>query len=372
VLRVVRPGPDRVAPHCPHFGACGGCDWQHLSLAAQLEEKRSIVADALRRIGRLEPPPIAPAVPSPLAFGYRHRARLHLARRGGAAVFGFYRAGSHDVVPLASCPVLAAALDGVLGLLAESGRRQPEAFAACSEVRLDAGWDGTAVRLLWRGPRGETAALPAAAARDLRAAAAARDVALLDGARGEPLALGPGPDALVTTGETFTQVNLRQNRALVELAIALAAPAPGEQTLDLCCGLGNLSLPAAACGARVTGVDLDAPAIAQAQDNARRLGRDATFVCEDAGAAIRGLAGAGRRFPLVLLNPPRTGARDAVAALPALGPDRVIVVSCDPATLARDAAALVAAGYRLDTVRPLDLFPHTAHVETVARFVRAG
>jgi 23S rRNA (uracil1939-C5)-methyltransferase len=140
--------------------------------------------------------------------------------------------------------------------------------------------------------------------------------------------------------------------------------------LDLCCGLGNLALPAAARGGRVTGVDLDGQAIVQARENARRLGLSATFIHDDAAAAVLALAGAGRRFPLVLLNPPRAGAREAVAAIPALSPSRILVVSCDPATLARDAAALAAAGYRLDAVRPVDLFPQTAHVETVARFSR--
>jgi len=371
VLRLVRPGPDRTTPLCPSFGTCGGCDWQHLSYPAQLAAKSSIVADALRRIGRLDPPPIAPTLPSPLEFGYRHRARLHIARRGGAAVFGFFRPGSHDVVPFETCPVLHPALDGILGILAEIGRRQAPAFALCGEVRIDTGWDGAAVRLHFRGGQGEPVGIPGAAAQAARTAAAARGIKLLlDDTRGEPLALGPGPDALVTTGETFTQINLGQNLALVELAIALAAPVPGEDVLDLCCGLGNLALPAAARGARVTGIDLDEQAITQARENARRLGRAATFISDDAAAAVRALAGAGRRFSLVLLNPPRTGAREAVAALPALRPSRVVVVSCDPATLARDAAALAASGYILDAVRPVDLFPQTAHVETITLFSR--
>jgi 23S rRNA (uracil1939-C5)-methyltransferase len=371
VLRLVEPGPDRATPPCPSFGVCGGCDWQHLTYPAQLAAKRSIVEDALRRIGRLDPPTVAPTLPSPLELGYRHRARLHTARLAGAAAFGFFRPGSHSVVPLETCPVLHPALNEVLAILAETGRHFPAAFALCPEVRIDTGWDGAAVRLLLRAGRGEPAALPGAAAQAMREAAAVRGIRLLLGEPGgEPLALGPGPDALVTTGETFTQVNLRQNAALVALVIAVAAPAAGEEVLDLCCGLGNLALPAAARGGRVTGVDLDERAVLQARENARRLGRAATFVRDDAVAAVRALAAAGRRFPLVLLNPPRTGAREAVAAIPALCPSRIVVVSCDPATLARDAAALAGAGYLLDSARPVDLFPQTAHVETVTLFRR--
>jgi len=183
-----------------------------------------------------------------------------------------------------------------------------------------------------------------------------------------PLPLGPGDDALVTTGETFTQVNLANNQALVGTVLGLAAPRAGEEVLDLYCGLGNLALPTAARGARVLGADLDAEAVRQALENATRLGRETEFVRGDAAAVARELRGQGRRFALVLLNPPRTGARDTVAAVAALAPARVVMVSCDPATLARDAAAFRAAGYRLDAVAPIDLFPQTAHVETVSLF----
>jgi len=373
VRRLLRPGPDRAVPPCPSFDACGGCDWLHLAYPAQLIAKRSILEDALRRIGRLDPPAIAPTLPSPLELGYRHRARLHIARQKGEVTFGYFRSGSHEVVPLVKCPVLHPSLNVILGVLVETGRQQPSAFALCREVRIDSDWDGAAVRLLLRGGQGEPAAMPEAAAQTMREAAAARGIRLLlNDTGGEPLALGPGPDALVTTGETFTQVNLRQNPALVDLAIAMAAPVAGEEILDLCCGLGNLALPAAARGGRVTGVDLDEQAIFQARENARRLGRAATFVRDDVGAAVRALAKAGRRFSLVLLNPPRTGAREAVASIPALCPSRIVVVSCDPATLARDAAALCASGYVLDSARPVDLFPQTAHVETAARFRRSS
>jgi tRNA/tmRNA/rRNA uracil-C5-methylase (TrmA/RlmC/RlmD family) len=193
-------------------------------------------------------------------------------------------------------------------------------------------------------------------------------VSLLGDETREPLPLGPGPQALVTTGEAFTQVNLRQNLKLVEVALDLAAPVPGEEILDLCCGLGNLAVPAAARGGQVTGVDIDGEAVRQARENSGRLGFKATFVRDDAAAAARALAGAGRRFTLVLLNPPRTGAREAASIVPSLAPLRIVVVSCDPATLARDASVLAAAGYALEAVCPIDLFPQTAHVETVTLF----
>jgi 23S rRNA (uracil1939-C5)-methyltransferase len=373
LVRVLRPSPDRVDPPCPVFGACGGCDWQHLAYPAQLAAKRAIVEDALRRIGRLAPPPAAPTLASPRAYGYRHRARLHAAHRRGATRFGFFRSRSHDVVAVDDCPVLHPGLAAVLRALGDAARRHPADFAAVAEVRADADWEGKKVRVTLRGADEAPLALaPAAAAALVDAAAAAGVRALLGDAAAEPLALGPGADALETTGETFTQINLGQNAALVAAALDAAAIGPGAAVLDLFCGLGNLSLPAAARGARVLGVDLDGPAVAQAEANARRLGRDASFVRGDAAAVARELAGAGRRFDVVLLNPPRAGARAAVEAVAALAPARVVMVSCDPATLARDAAALAAAGLPPAALAPVDLFPQTAHVETVARFAPAG
>lgn len=373
VRRVVRPSPDRVEPVCPAFGVCGGCSWQHLAYRAQLDAKRAIVAEALRRIGRITSAAVADTLPSPQAYGYRHRARLHAGRRDAAVVFGFFKAGSATLVPLEGCPVLHRALEATLRALARAGSRHSAEFARCGEARADTDWSGGAVRLILRAPDGAPLALSAGAAQTIREELAHCDVSLLCGDdTDKPLRLGPGAEALVTTGEAFTQVNLAQNRTLVATALELAAPRPGEETLDLYCGLGNLSLPLSAAGARVLGIDQDAASVRQAQENARRLGRPADFAVGDAAAAARGLSASGRRFPLVLLNPPRTGARETVECLGALAPERIVLVSCDPATLARDAAALLAQGHHLEEARPIDLFPQTAHVETVALFSRRG
>jgi 23S rRNA (uracil1939-C5)-methyltransferase len=373
LLRVVTPSPDRAEPRCAHFGVCGGCSWQHVVYSAQVAAKRAIVEDALRRIGRLAPPPVPPVIPSPVEYGYRHRARLHAVGAGGTVHVGFFRHGSHRIVPVECCPVLHPSLNAALAALARALRRSSQALSSGAEVRLDTGWDGSAVRLSFRGARGAAPPAHPSLARALQEAAAAADVAL-EVAEGDslglPLPLGPGDDAPVTTGATFTQVNLVQNQALVATALDLAAIRPGEEVLDLCCGLGNLAIPAARRGARVLGVDLDAQAVRQARENAGRAACDATFVRGDAAAVAAALAAGGRRFDLVLLNPPRTGARAACEALARLAPARVVVVSCDPATLARDAAALTAGGHRLAAAQPLDLFPQTAHVETAALFVR--
>lgn len=372
LLGLESPSPHRVAPRCPLFGVCGGCAWQHVAPALQREAKRSIVEDALARIGHLEHPPVPETVPSPAAYGYRHRVRLHVAAHRGRARFGFYRPGSRDLVPAAGCPVLHPALERLLPLLGEAGRRRPELFARCSEVRADTDYRGALVRLALLPRHGPPRAFPREALDGLVDTADRGTPEFLAGpAADRPLRLGPEAGALETTGAAFTQVNLEQNRALVRVALDGAAPRAGEEVLDLFCGLGNLSLPAAARGAVVLGVDRDAAAVRQAVANALRLGLDAVFRAGDAAAEARRLAAEGRRFGLVLLNPPRTGARETVA-IPALAPSRVLMVSCDPATFARDAALLCEGGYRLSAVQPLDLFPQTAHVETVGLFTPAA
>lgn len=371
LLGLDRPSPQRVEPPCPLFGACGGCRWQHLAYPLQLEAKRSIVEEALRRIGHFEPPPIPGTMSSPAAYGYRHRVRLHVAPGGGRAIFGFFRAESREVVPTDRCAVLHPGLDALFPILNETAHRHPKLFAGCREVRADTDFEGRFLRLALRARDGRPLAVPADAQETLRTATAATATQILVGATAErPLRLDPEEEALETAGEAFTQANLRQNQNLVRLAMEMAAPVAGEEVLDLYCGLGNLSLPTVARGATVLGIDRDAEAVGQARANARRGGGvNAAFRQGDAAETARLLAGERRRFDLVLLNPPRTGARETVAILPAFAPSRILMISCDPATFARDAALFRERGYHLAAVRPLDMFPQTAHVETIGLFL---
>jgi 23S rRNA (uracil1939-C5)-methyltransferase len=239
-----------------------------------------------------------------------------------------------------------------------------------ADLRLATDFSGRQVRVAVSG-RSEGAILPAETAKHLAAQAGARgiDISFAGGSE-KPLALGPERDALLVTGNTFTQVNLRQNRAMVEEVVALAAPEEGESVLDLYCGTGNFSFPLARSGASVLGIDTSGASIRCARENARLLGGPVEFRRGEAEAAVVGLAARERRFDLVVLNPPRAGAKEAVAELPRLAPSRIVMVSCDPATFARDAASLASRGYALSDLRAFDLFPQTFHFETVGLFTR--
>jgi 23S rRNA (uracil1939-C5)-methyltransferase len=372
LLSLRREGPGRTQPPCPLFADCGGCQWQHVSYEGQLAAKSAILTHSLLRIAKIPLPTEVRLLPSPRVFGYRHRTRLHSGRGKGGHVLGFYRTGSHEIVPVDRCLLLHDSLNDVLRAIGEVLEKRPSFGPAFDTVSLAADFAGARVRAAFRDGRGRAVIPPEAAVREISLLSGRAGVDFsLSGPGEKPLALGPGADGLFSTGDTFTQVNLHHNRNLVGEVVSMAVPAPGEKILDLYCGIGNFSFPLAATGSTVLGIDAAGSCIRCARENAEHLASPSpVFRRGGAESAVVTLAAQGERFDLVVLNPPRTGARDTVAELPALGPSRIVMVSCDPATFARDAATLAGGGYRLTDLRALDLFPQTFHFETVGLFTR--
>lgn len=365
---LIRKSPSRTRPRCPLFGICGGCHWQHILYKEQLAAKGRFVVESLRRIGKVDVEGDVEVIPSILRYGYRHRCRLQVERRRGKTVLGYYRAGSHDLVPVESCPVLTPTLNSLLPLVHDTVRDNGESFRKLSDISLFSDFSGARARLVFNSRRGRLD-LPETAARKVIGRAEKEGIELdFPPFREKGLPLGPEPTDLIASGECFTQVNLRQNRNLIGRLLTLAAPARQERVLDLFCGIGNFSIPLSAAGAEVIGVDLKNSTIRCARANAARLGVDALFQRGDAAEAAVSLAERGERFDLVIVNPPRAGCRDLARALPALKAARVAMVSCDPATFARDASLLIAGGYRLSDIKALDLFPQTCHVEIIGLF----
>jgi tRNA/tmRNA/rRNA uracil-C5-methylase (TrmA/RlmC/RlmD family) len=364
VHELLEPGPRRTTPFCEAFGRCGGCQWQHVATDAQREAKRAVVAEQLARLGGLRDVPVDPVRSAGPDRGYR--GRIALAVTSGRV--GYHRARSHDLVPIDTCPI-------AVGPVADA-------------VRLVAEWlhggapAATGVALV-AGPRGvvvvcELAAVPTAAERAAAEAWCAATT-LVQG-----LVLHVGPQRLVVgdvsvhvpleadfhldvPADAFSQVNPAMNPVLVATVLELARPAAGTTVIDCYAGAGNFALPLARRGASVLAIEASRLAVDAGRANAARARlANVRFVCGDVAAA---LADAPRgHLDLVVLDPPRRGAAPAIAPIARHGPARIVYVSCDPATLARDARALVATGYRLGRVQPLDLFPQTYHVETVAEF----
>ncbi len=327
LLEVLEAGPGRVEPPCPVFGHCGGCSWQHLDYAAQLEAKTQALRDAFERLARITPPADLRVHACPEPFGYRGRARVVV--EGG--VVGFRAAAARDVVPVEGCPILAAPLDAALGELAEKPPQD-----AVGEWELALGDDG-AVRIHALSVRG-----------------------------GPKVALdAPGTDTrLEVSPGVFFQANAPLRGALGEAA--LEAMGTGSRALELHAGAGFLTLGLARRFSSVVAIESHAEAVRDLRETLH-AGNVRGVKVERARVEIW-LARARRSdFEAVLLDPPRTGLPRGVAArLAALGAARIVYVSCDPATLARDCAALTQHGYALAALEGFDLFPQTAHLEAVA------
>jgi len=352
IAELIAAGADRVEPPCPLFreAACGGCQWQQLAYPAQVAAKAHIAAAALRRLvaaGLVIEPVTAPVPP----YGWRRRARLHwVRRRRGEVIIGLHRPRSDRVVDLRACAQLEPALEAVLAPLHD---RLGPGLGGSGEIELVAGGDGR-VHVAVRGPCAPDAA---AALVDAGAVAGVRLGRRVFGAAGVELEAGVRGGA-----EQFAQASTDGNRALIELVDQASRPRDRLRVLELHAGSGNLTRVLADGAAEVVAVDRSIPdPFPLAGVRARR---------GDAAAETAALAAAGERFDLAVLDPPRTGDLTAVRALAELGPGRIVYVSCDPATLARDADVLVAAGYRPQRAWPVDLMPQTAHLEIVLALSR--
>jgi len=355
-------GPSYREPPCPWIGECGGCPWQHVDYPTQLAAKAANVRETLKRIAGVTAGAELAIVAAPAEWEYRHRIRLHV---GPGRTLGYRRARSHAVVAIEHCriadPLLSSSLGAVRALTARLATRVDDVEMAAN------GRGGIALHAIAHGGFHEhdadaierwLAETPAAAGVQLRGHGWVR--------RYGDLRLHVAAPEIDTRAGSFTQVNPAANRLLIASVTALVEP--GTRVLDLFCGAGNLSLPLARQAASVVGVDHDREAIADAARSAVASGL--TTVRFEAAHAERflrrhGLAGA----DTVVLDPPRGGAPAVATQLARLLPARILYVSCDPATLARDVRTLAAVGYAAARVQALDLFPQTAHVETVLEAV---
>ena len=360
---IVVPGPDRVEPRCRHFvrEGCGGCQWQHLSAAAQAAAKRRLVGDALRRIGGLEveDPPL---VPSAREFAYRATVTLTVRWDGARPVVGFHRADPGDpVFALERCEIARAELMGLWQALQPALVSLPHGTDVRLRLRVTA--DGRLHVVVAGGDGAWTQAEPLVAA----AAAAGLEATVWWEPTGGAVRRMAGPPA-DRGAVAFAQVNPEVAAAL-RAAVLAAAPDATGRALDLYAGAGEVGLALAARGWEAVSVESDSRATARAADLARGEGSRLRVVTDRVERCLGGLLPA----DLVVANPPRTGLDEAVTgALAERPPARLIYVSCDPATLARDLKRLnaglrpPAAGSRSPAFTCYDMFPQTSHVETLA------
>jgi len=377
MVGLLQPSPERVVARCRHFGSCGGCSLQHLAHAAQLEAKTRLVADQLARIGGVRPETWLPPLTGP-AWSYRRRARLgcKYVERKGRVLVGFRERGSPLLAELQCCEILAEPVGSLIAELAALiGGLSIRRRVAQIEVAVADNVTALVLRVLDPPSAADLARLRAFQATHavelyLQPGGLDSVAPLVPPATPLNYALPGLPAGIEFLPTDFVQVNAALNRQMVGRALALLAPQAGDAALDLFCGLGNFSLPLAGHVARVIGVEGDAALVARARANAARNGiGNAGFFLADLGKEVTRADWAQAAYDLVLLDPPRVGAREVLPVVAAMRPRRIVYISCHAGTLARDAGMLVQQHhYRLVAAGILDMFPHTAHVESVAVF----
>ena len=380
-VAILRASAQRAEPRCRYFGRCGGCSMQHLEPSAQVAAKQRVLEENLSRIGKVHPDIVLRALHGP-TWGYRHRARLSVRRvdKKGGVLVGFHEKRSSFIADMDSCEVLTPNVSALIRPLRDlitelsNSDRIPQIEIAVGEhvtvlvFRLLEPWsDEDAARV--------------------RAFADTHRVQVWEQRKGPETARPFWPDIVPELSYSlpefglvmpfrpteFTQVNTAINRALVSRVLRLLDAQPGERIADLFCGLGNFTLPIARSGAEVLGIEGSTELVARARENAlRNRLPNAHFVVDNLFEMTPEKFAALGRFDKLLIDPPRSGAIEVVKSLPeADDPRRIVYVSCDPATLARDAEVLVhVKGYRLLAAGVANMFPHTAHVESIALFER--
>lgn len=400
-VRIISPASQRREPPCPLFGTCGGCALQHASYPKQLEIKEAILREILERAGiggAGRDFPLS-ATPAPKEFGYRQRIRLQVSDDGSP---GFYRPRSHEVVPITTCPLAASAINRVLAILRrEPAARQLLAQATAVELVLnleknDAKQDRVVALLHTRRPLRAADRQRAAELCASQQSIQGILFAVPDKAMGPAVTreTGPGgsmdlsalhirftiPAAVAGRALTlavepggFSQVNPGQNEKMIATLLDWLALTGNEKVLDLFCGMGNFSLPLALRAGSVLGMDLQGAAIRRAVSNAAGNNlTNCTFARKGAEQGAGELAAAGERFDVLLLDPPRAGCREVLPHVADLAPGRVVCISCDPATLARDLVLLRDQGYAIERMQLFDMFPQTSHLETMTLLRRQG
>jgi len=350
LIEVIAPSPDRVTPVCKHFGVCGGCQWQHISYKAQLKWKKQVVIDQLTRIGGIASPNVLDTIPSPSPLHYRNHVQFSQTEDGK---LGFMSGAG--VVPISECHIA-----------------HPDIMALFNQLdieKLDVDRIGVRVTsdeamIVFESESGE----PPDVEIDLDVSVAAVNK------RGEALTM-IGSDHLVQTilgrdfkisAASFFQVNTAQAETLVEVAIKVLGVSDGDTVLDLYCGAGLFTAFIAEKAARVIGVESYESAVGDAEVNLNEFNNVELFESPVEMAMDHLVKESVQR---VILDPPRAGCDKRVLdALIKIAPQRIVYVSCDAATLARDAKRLIAGGYKLESATPLDMFPQTHHIETIAIF----
>jgi 23S rRNA (uracil1939-C5)-methyltransferase len=364
---LVEPSAERVEPPCNVFGLCGGCQLQNLGYSAQLREKENMLRETVRRIRGLGDVRAEPIFPSPSEYGYRRRTLLSAWYFSGGWHVGYFQGKSLKKVKVVSCPVTDGKIDGAISRLSDVLSSIGEPRYPLDKIYIATDGENAHIALVPRS-RSDPRAL-GALVRHLRRFRETSNVSVTGSGEVE-FEFSVGGYRFFTSPSVFTQSNAPVNEAIVDTVLGWAELGGAETVLELYSGIGNFSLPLAAGSKRVISVEVNKRASAFAVRNAELNDlRNIDFISESCERYLSRESSGTPPVDVVVLDPPREGAKDVLPGITRLSPRKIIYVSCDPATLGRDLKAFTGAGYELFRIRPFDMFPETYHIESVSLLV---
>lgn len=373
LVTIITASKDRIAPPCKGEKECTGATWPHIAYPAQLTYKQEILLDTLKKIGGIEPKRLLPILPSPRTDHYRLRTQFTVRMKDNRQRIGFFRQGSYDLIEVENAFLIHPVINKVL----KNVRALSDKLPALTEIHINASPSGETHLLLFR----EQDPFPAMEEFFSELIKTTPEVIGMTGfaRRKKAFSLGGNQLTLEVEGLTlkategnFFQVNWDQNRNMVKTVLDFAALTGNETVLDLYCGIGNFSLPLTKKAAMVIGIESGYSAIEDAKANAELNGiSNAEFIADDLQKGLKTLIRRKLRADVIVLDPPRAGATlKTLERVLAFVPRKIVYVSCNPSTLARDLKFFHLFGFRLDRLQPVDMFPYTYHIECVVEMVR--
>ncbi len=373
LVKVLTPSKDRIIPPCNAEIECTGATWPHIAYPSQLKYKQEILLDTLKKIGGMEPRRLLPILPSPRTDHYRLRTQFNVRMKDNRQRIGFFRQGSYDLIEVNNAFLIDPVIDRVL----KNIRSLSDKLPLLTELHINASPAGE-VHLLLFSEQPFSPSLDALFAELKRVSPEVIGMTGFEG-RKKVSTLGRNQLTLDVEGMTFKategnffQVNWEQNRNMVKTVLDLTSLTGNETVLDLYCGIGNFSLPLAKKAKAVIGIESGYSAIEDAKANAELNGIPNTeFIADDMQKGLKSLIQRKLRADVIVLDPPRAGATlKTLERVLAFVPQKIVYVSCNPSTLARDLKFFQLFGFRLDRLQPVDMFPYTYHIECVAEMVR--
>lgn len=364
IAEIIKPSPDRIETPCPVFDLCGGCQLQNLNYPAQLREKEYILKETLGRLGGLYDVAIEPIVPSPKEFGFRNKVTLSTWFYKGKWHVGYNQKGSNRKVAIDSCPISTDIVDKTIKRISEVLASLGDPYYPLEKIHISSNGFKSQITLVPRhSRRGD---LLKTLLKHLRRHRETENVSI-NGSGETGFEFSILGNKFLTTPSAFTQVNSEINELMIKTVLDWAELTQEQTVLDLYSGIGNFSIPLALGAGEVLAVEISNNSVKLARKSAQANSVN-NLVFQNAASehAIEVLNKDEEKFDLIVLDPPREGAKEIIDGLVGLSPAKIIYISCDPATLSRDLKRLDELGYKVVKVRPFDMFPQTFHIESIA------